>query len=252
MRKRSGVSAILVGSLLISSSTGLHADDRLKKDRRRMALGMVSVAASPVVMTAGVFSFNPVIAGTGMAMLGGGAGLMGVGGAGYISHKREERRAREGSANDQPAQFEALVAVPGQPGYYYYPSNPNQLYVDPSQVADPVPAMIAAPQPATPDLIMLRIANKAKDGRSIDCAVNGLRFSVPPGYTQTLTAAPGAVISFETGNNEGAIEHYTLAEGSYEFRSDENIWRFYTQLPARSVASGSPVTNPTTGASVPR
>jgi hypothetical protein len=248
MQKRKAVSVILIGSLLITSTTGLHADDRLKKDRRRMVLGAATVAVSPLVMGVGVVSFNPIIAGAGVGMFGAGSGLMGVGTVGYISHKMEDRRAQETSANNQPTQFETLIPVSQRPGYYYYPSNPNQLYVDPSQVANPLQAKTAEPAVATPDRITVKIANKAKDGRSIDCAVDGMRFSVPAGYTQTLVAAPGSVISYKTGNG-AAIERYTLTEGSFEFRSVENTWRFYNQETTPSVAS-RPAPNP--GASVPR
>jgi hypothetical protein len=251
MPKRLGVSAILVGSLLITSSTGLNADDRLKKDRRRMAVGAVTVAASPLVMGAGVVTFNPVIAGAGVAMFTAGSGLFGVGGGGYIVHKMQDRRAQEALANSRPTQFETLVPVPQRPGYYYDPSNPNQLYVDQNQATAPMQAKIDAPTVSTPSRVTIKIANAAKDGRSIECAVDGTRFSVPPGYTQTLDAAPGAVISYDSGNGT-AIERYTLNEGSYEFQSVENTWKFYSQEPARSVASRSPTTNSTPAASVPR
>jgi hypothetical protein len=251
MQKKVAVTATLIGSLLMTSSTRLNADDRLKKDRRRMVVGAAGVAVSPVVMGLGVVSFNPVIAGAGVAMFGAGAGLVGVGGGGYIAHKMQDRKAQEASANTEPNQVETLVAVPQQPGYYYYPSKPNQLYVDQAQVVDSMPAKPEAPAEATPARIIVKIANKSKDGRSITCSAAGLRFSVPPGYTQTLSVAPGSVIAYETGNG-AAIESYTLSEGSYEFRSVENTWRFYTQEPSRSVATSSLSTNPTTGVSVPR
>ncbi len=249
MQKNGAISAILIVSLLTTSSTGLNADDRLKKDRRRMAVVMASIAASLLVMAAGTISFNPVIAGAGVALFGAGSGL--VGGGGYMTHKIEDRRAQATSASSQPAQVETLVAVSQRPGYYYHPSNPNQLYVDPSEAVDSMPAKLDGPPVAAPARITVKIANAAHDGRSITCTIDGTPFSVAPGYTQTLVAAPGSVIAYETGNRL-AIDRSTQAEGSYEFRSVENNWRFDNQEPASSVASGPTQSSPTPGASVPR
>jgi hypothetical protein len=225
----------LVGSILLSSTIGVLGDDKIKKDRRRMVLD-----AGIVVL--GTATFNPIAVGVGLGMLGTDTTKLAI-------HKRQDRKAQEASVNAQPTQVETLVAVPQRPGYYYFPSNPNQLYFDQSQAADPMPAKLEAPAVASPSLITVKIANAAKDGRMITCTVEGTTFSVPPGYTQTLTAVPNAVISYETGTG---VERYTLMQGGYEFRSVDNTWRFFNQQPAPSVASKPTTTNPTPEVSVPR
>ena len=146
----------------------------------------------------------------------------------YGKHSaRAQRDATTSTAPTSIAQPESLVAVPGRPGYFYYPSNPNQLYFDANAAATPEPMQARLPEPAR---INVLIANTAKDGRSIRYSVSGTDYEVPAGYIQALTAPAGSILSYDRGEKVGT-EMFTLTDGTYEFRTAEQGWRFYATNP---------------------
>ena len=64
------------------------------------------------------------------------------------------------------------------------------------------------PEPAR---INVRIANTAKDGRTIHYTVDGTPYSVPPGYTQALATPEGPRIEYR----DVTITRWPLAERKY-------------------------------------
>jgi hypothetical protein len=207
---------------LFSRHNSTAEERELRRDRRKMIGDVGGVAI-------GAATLNPLIAGVSAAKLGWHK-------IQYNKHK-EQAQADAGETTAAPASAWApgtLVAVPGRPGYFYDPANPNQLYVVPASVPDPMQARVAEPA-----RINVRIVNQAKDGRTIRYTVSGAPYEVPPGYTQVLTTPAGSIISFERGDSAGA-ERFLLAEGSYEFRRVEQGWRFYaTDGPAREIAEAA-------------
>ena len=241
--RRIGVTALVYGwMLLLAGGMIVSAEDKLKKDRLNMAKDV------------GIIAIGTARGNVGVALLG--SAKLGVDTFKYRRHIGQAQEGQSGATTSSPpGQAESLLPVPQRPGYYYYPSNPNQLYVDPAQAAEPMKARIR-PVEAPTDRITVRIANTAKDGRSINYTVDGATFSIAPGTSQTLDAAPGAVISYDRGDRPGA-ERYSLVEGTYEFRSVDAGWHFYNLNPGRTVAARTGESTPSTsvpsqGPSAPR
>ena len=92
------------------------------------------------------------------------------------------------------------------------------------------------PEPAR---INVRIANTAKDGRTIHYTVADTPYSVPPGYTQVLATPEGSVIAYDRGGDAG-LERFTLADGDYEFRTADQGWRFYNTSQPKAAETGKP------------
>ena len=213
------------------------AEEReLRRDRRKIFSDVGGVALSAATL-------NPIGVGFSTAMLGWHK-------IQYNKHKDQAQgdpgAATTPAASPAPAPG-TLVDVPGRPGYFHDPSNPNQLYVGPAPAPDPMQARVAeSPR------IHVRIANRAKDGRTIRYTVSGTPYEVPPGYTQVLTTPAGSILSFERGDSTVA-ERFLLAEGSYEFRQAEPGWRFYaTDGPAREIAKAAEETAKAPNAPVAR
>lgn len=163
----------------------------------------------------------------------------------YGKHKAQARDGATGTTNAVAQQPEAPVGVPGRPGYFSYPSNPNQLYYDAALATATDPSQAKLPEPAR---INVRIANTAKDGRPIQYTVDGTPYSVPPGYTQVLATPEGSVIAYHREGDAG-LERFTLAEGDYEFRPADQGWRFYnTSQPKAAVAKSADPSKPAGGA----
>ena len=251
------IASIQCGVLLHGSLCAAQAEDKVKKDRRRMATSAGVMAASVGVTAAGVVTLNPIAVGLGMYGFGAGTGSLGRSAIQHRIHRKQaESDQVAGSAAAVVGPVESLTPIPGRPGYFYYPSNPTQLYFDPAQVSDPMQARIAEEAATASRRITVRIANPSKDGPAIDCQVDGTAFSIPPGMLLSVNTVDGAVISYDRGDSPG-VARYRLVEGDYEFRSVENGRRFYTSTPARTVAMGPggavpSSTVPAQGPSVPR
>ncbi len=159
---------------------------------------------------------------------------------------------------------QSLVPHPQYPGYFYYPSQPGQLYYyqnqPPAQAQGPAPASFvgppapsayntgaAAPQPtyvgptggiATANPVTFNIApplrtitvfinNPVETGVPINFAIDGTAYNVPSGYTQRLNGTSSSVIEFDRGDLFGD-GRYTLSDGSYEFRyTNDKGWELY-------------------------
>jgi hypothetical protein len=216
---------------------------KLRRDRVKMAADVGSMALGVGGIALGVVSFNPAVAGLGAASLGVGTASLGRHTYQYV----KRRDSGQGGATASPAttndaQTESLVAVPGRPGYSYYPSNPNQLYFDANAAAAAEAVQARIPQPAPINVV---IANTAKDGRTVRYTVSGTPYEVPPGYIQVLTAPQGSVIAYDRGDAVG-VEQFTLASGAYEFRTAEQGWRFYSMTPTTAtVGKAKDVPRPT-------
>jgi hypothetical protein len=178
-----------------------------KQNRRKARWDGVKMVADVGGVVLGVATLNPVIVGVSSGDLLRNTYQLG-------KHSLAARRDTTSYAPQAVAQPESLVAVPGRPGYFYYPSNPNQLYFDATAVKQ----------------IKVLIANKAKDGQTIRYSISGTAYEVPPGYGQLLVAPAGSMISFDRGDKLG-IEMFTLTDGTFEFRKSEAGWRFYATDP---------------------
>ena len=198
-------------------------------NRRKAMRDRVGIVESMGGMAIGVVTMNPLIFGDASALLIRNTYRLG----------KNSARGRRNSTTTAPtsiAQPESLVAVPGRPGYLYYPSNPNQLYLDANAVAQ----------------INVQIANTAKDGRTIRYSVSGTDYEIPPGYSRLVVVPAGSTISYDRGDEVGT-EMFTLTDGTYEFRTSERGWRFYATNP--EVAKAKSVPRPTEAskpASAPR
>jgi hypothetical protein len=210
--------ALIIGSGGAASAQDDSDPNRLTKYKAWMGLG-----AGEIVL--GMATFNPVGVGIGVGTLA----------RGTYEH-RKHRLAGEAAAASATAnvtQPEALVAVPDRPGYFYYPSNPNQLYFSASAVAASEPMQAKIPEPAR---IKVLIVNKAKDGRTIRYTVSGTPYEIPPGYMQALDTPAGSVIAYDRGDKVGT-ERFVLTAGNYEFRTADQGWRFYASTPSTATVA---------------
>jgi hypothetical protein len=177
------------------------------------------------------------------------------------AHIRFDQTAVQNDLSYQGAAYggQSLVPHPQYPGYYYYPSQPGQLYS--YQTQQPAPAQasfVGPPAPATyvgppgqggssnlgpvgmasanpvtfnvaPPLrtITVFIANPADTGVPINFAIDGTAYNVPSGYTQRLNGTSSSIIEFDRGELFGD-GRYTLSDGFYEFRyTNEKGWELY-------------------------
>ena len=213
----------VVSMIIIVASGGevsaQSEDQNTHRKKARWAGARMVVDAGGIVL--GAATFNPILFGVSTGALGANAVQLGMHSVGA------RRDATTSTAPKSLAQPESLVAVPGRPGYFYYPSNPNQLYFDANAAATPEPMQARLPEPAR---INVLIANTAKDGRSIRYSVSGTDYEVPAGYIQALVAPAGSIISYDRGDKVGT-EMFTLTGGTYEFRTAEQGWRFYATNP---------------------
>ena len=127
---------------------------------------------------------------------------------------------------------ESLQPHPQYPGYYYYASNPGQLYYYPGQVA---PAAASTTPAATPTVaansrpvqpITVRFVNPEEYGVAMNFAIDGAAQSVPSGFTQTLDATSTSVIEFNRGEGLGNAR-YSLSAGTYEFQFGDDGWQCF-------------------------
>jgi hypothetical protein len=216
--------ALMIGAvsmIIIVTSGGMVSaqGEEQNPNRRKARWDGAKMVVDTGGIALGVVTLNPAIVGLSTGRLIRNTYQLGK----HTAGARRDPTTTNPTAPSPIAAPEAPVAVPGRPGYFYYPSNPNQLYFDANAVAR----------------INVRIANRAKDGRTIRYTVSGTPYEIPPGYTQALTTPAGSIISFERGDSAGA-ERFLLAEGSYEFRCVEQSWRFYaTDGPARKIAEAA-------------
>ena len=149
-----------------------------------------------------------------------------------------------GSVTTQPTYTpttyqEQLVPSPTSPGYYYYPSNPGQLYYYPTQqgVAPPssVPTRTQPAATAPPTLrtnappvrkFTVKIVNPENTGVDINYAIDGVEYSIPSGKVQSYSIASGSTIAFSRGETEGEAL-YGLSEGAYEFKYTDSGWEVF-------------------------
>jgi hypothetical protein len=249
------INALIIGTVSIAfvvagggaAAAQSQDQDASKKkarwDRVKMVADVGGMAVGVGGMALGAVAFNPVVVGLGAASFGASTASLGVHSYQLVKHSNAEQgNATTSAAPTNYAQTESLLAVPGRPGYFYYPSNPNQLYFDANAAAAAEPMQAKIPEPAR---INVLIANTAKDGRIIHYSVSGTSYSVPPGYIQALTAPAGSIIAYDRGDQAGT-EQFTLTDGTYEFRTAEQGWRFYTTNPAlANVAKSKSDTKPT-------
>jgi hypothetical protein len=207
---------------------------KLRRDRMKIALDAGGMALGAGGFVLGAATFNPVLVGFGTASFGASTGALGVHTYRYVKDKNAGQGTATARTND--AQVESLVAVPGRPGYWYYPSNPNQLYFDGNAAAASEPAQVTITRPAP---IHVMIANAARNGRTVRYTVSGTPFEIPPGYIQVLTAPTGSIIAFDRGDVAG-VARFTLNSGAYDFRTVEQSWRFYSTPPRASLANAKP------------
>ncbi len=209
----------------------------LRRDRIKMAADVGGMTLGAGGFLLGVATFNPLLAGAGAAGFGVGTGSLGRHTYQYVKDRNsgqgDATTSTASTASPNYAQTESLVAVAGRPGYFYYPSNPNQLYFDANAAAAAEPMQARIPQPAP---INVLIVNTAKDGRTVRYTVSGTPYEVPPGYIQVLTAPEGSVIAYDRGDAVG-VEQFTLTPGSYEFRTAEQGWRFYSTTPTTATVA---------------
>ena len=140
------------------------------------------------------------------------------------------------------SQSQALQPHPQYPGYYYYPSNPGQLYYYPGQTAPAAStptatASVAAPTITAPSTTMatnsrpvqkiaVKFVNPEEFGVAMNFAVDGIAQSVPSGFTQSLDATSTSVIEFNRGEGLGNAR-YTLSPGTYEFQYGDSGWQCF-------------------------
>ncbi len=176
--------------------------------------------------------------------------------------------------NDLSYQRPALVPHPQYPGYYYYPTQPSQLYYyqtpPPAQGTSPAPATYVGPpgqvgqgslgpvgapaagiapvNPVTFNVgppirtITVLISNPAETSVPINFAVDGTAYSVPSGYTQKIVGTASSIIEFDRGelNGDG---RYRLSEGAFEFRYTERGWELFKKPINPPVPSNASTSN---------
>ena len=218
------IGALMIGAvsmtLLITSGGEASAQSgNTNPNRKKARWDRVGIVASVGGIALGVVTLKPDIVGISSASLIGSTYRLG-------KHSAGGQRNSTTTAPTSIAQPESLVAVPGRPGYLYYPSNPNQLYFDANAVTQ----------------INVLIANTAKDGRTIRYSISGTDYEIPPGYSRVLAAPAGSTISYDRGDKVGT-EMFTLKDGTYEFRRSEQGWRFYAINP--DVAKAKTAAKPT-------
>ena len=201
------IGAVSMSILVTSGGEVLAQSENQNSNRKKAKWDRVKMVVDVGGIALGAVTFNPVMVGMCSAALIRNTYQLG-------KHSAGGQRNPTTTAPTSIAQPESLVAVPGRPGYLYYPSNPNQLYFDASAVAR----------------IKVLIANTAKDGRTIRYSVSGTDFEIPPGYSQVVVAPAGSIISYDRGDKVGT-EMFTLTDGAYEFRTSEQGWRFYATNP---------------------
>ncbi len=135
---------------------------------------------------------------------------------------------------------QALQPHPQYPGYFYYPSQPGQLYYDPTApsaaggavpaaglgtvlaVAGTYPGNVAPPVRS----IQVQVANTGESGVAVNFAIDGVAYSVPGGFTQRVAATAASVVEFDRGEPFGGAR-YGLSDGPYEFRPTDRGWELY-------------------------
>lgn len=197
------IGAVSMSILVTSGGEVLAQSQKQNPNRKKARWDVVKMAADVGGIALGAATLNPFIVGVSSGALVRNSYRLGkhtIGGQGNPTT----------TAPTSIAQPESLVAVPGRLGYFYYPSNPNQLYVDAN----------------APARITVVIANMAKDGRTVRYSVSGTDYAIPPGYSQLVIAFAGSIISYDRVDTAGT-EMFTLTDGAYEFRASEQGWRLY-------------------------
>ena len=217
------IGAVCITLILAGGEASAQGDEQAA-NRKKLKWDGLKMVGDLGGMTVGVFTLNPVVFGLSTASLGVHSYQFGRHAAGAQSNPSTS------TAPTETAPTGSLVAIPGRPGYFYYPSNPNQLYYDAnaaSAAATPEPMQARLPEPAR---IKVLIANTAKDGRAVRYSVSGTDYEVPAGYIQALDAPAGSIIAYDRGDKLGT-EKFLLTTGTYEFRTAEQGWRFYATNP---------------------
>ncbi len=164
-------------------------------------------------------------------------------------------------------QTQSLVPHPSYPGYYYYPSNPGQLYYYPGQqpaqttatTATVTPTTYTAPATnATPTAnsnpvasnptpparrVAVSVINPEDYGVDIKFSADGKSYTLPSGYTQNLDLTSTSVVTFDRGSQFGNAR-YTVSNGAYQFKYTEHGWDLYKKPASNPVPNASTASNP--------
>ena len=100
----------------------------------------------------------------------------------------------------------------------------------------------------------IKITNPAANTATMSYVLNGVTYSIPPGYSQDLTLDRSWEISFSRGGNFGSAR-YGLEPGLYTFEPTDHGWELYHRDLVQPSVVQSPVTglpaNPLPAAAVP-
>ena len=92
----------------------------------------------------------------------------------------------------------------------------------------------------------IKIVNPEKIGVTLNYSLNGVNYSIPPGYSQDLVQDRTWTIRFSRGPSLGQAE-YGLEPGLYKFARTDHGWElFHSDLPQATAPSlpGEPPANP--------
>lgn len=151
----------------------------------------------------------------------------------------------------------ALVALSPQAATAYPPHGGHGWYGYHYGYYRPVvPYVVQRPiieEPAFSGL-PIKITNPATSGATLSYVLNGVTYSIPPGYSQDLVMDRSWVISFSRGETFGGAR-YGLEPGMYTFAHTDHGWELYHgEVPQPSAAPtppSLPPANPAPSAATP-
>ena len=77
-----------------------------------------------------------------------------------------------------------------------------------------------------PSGLPIKITNPAKNAVTLSYTLNGVPYTIPPGYSQQLVQDRAWVIGFSRGANFGEAQ-YGLEPGVYSFSASDHGWELY-------------------------
>lgn len=115
----------------------------------------------------------------------------------------------------------------------YVPSySPSPTYVERNEV----PTVVRRP---SFDGGVIRIANPASAEGAIKYTINGYRYTMRPGETQTINADRSWTIRFDRGTG-ASVARYALRSGNYTFGISERGWELFRGTATVSDAPDAP------------
>jgi hypothetical protein len=85
------------------------------------------------------------------------------------------------------------------------------------------PPLNVIPQPGPEDAVDIVLKNPRKNGGPISYTVNKLRYTMQPGYAQTLPGGRRWTLEFDRGGSFGTAR-YALPPGNYVFTVTDRGW----------------------------